>query len=424
MPEPDKALSESSLRARGEFFRHSGWMMIAGIIGGTFAWGVHFLAKRMSPAEYGLFGALMALTMCVPAMPLQMAFTHQTASAVAGGRERQLAGLIRVFCGGALAIWVIVVLAMVAFRREIFFRWEVANPTAFWVMLPFLLITMWMPVLSGMLQGRQNFLWLGWTALISSGTRVLIAAIAVLGFGAGAAGMMTGVLIGSLAGLVLTLWQTCDLWSGSSEPSNWRQVLRETVPLLVGFGAFQLFFSVDTLFAKAYFGAEEVGYYTSAGILSRALMWVVGPLAQVMFPRIVHSHAKSEKTDIVPLVFAGTAILAIVGAVGLSVVGPWVIHFVYGSQFATAAKLLPWYAAAMVPLTLANVLLSNLLARGSYRLLPFLVALAPAYLLGITQFHASMIQLLQVFGVANTLLLATCAYVNWREHKARKDEVS
>ena len=44
-----------------------------------------------------------------------------------------------------------------------------------------------------------------------------------------------------------------------------------------------------------------------------------------------------------------------------------------------AASVLPWYAWAMVPLALANVLVNNLLARSQFRIVPALAVLAAAY---------------------------------------------
>jgi len=396
---------------RREFFRHSGWLMVAAIAGGGVALILHFLARKMSVAEYGLFVALSAVTMCIPAMPLQMVFTHQTAAALAGGRKRELAGLVRTVFTGALLLWVAFAAVVLLFQKEILFRWGTTNSTALWLLLPVVLLTLLVPVFSGLLQGQQNFLWLGWASLISSGTRVGVAAAAVLVFAAGASGLMTGVLVGTAATILIAVWQTRTLWTGPTLPSDWRRILRDALPLLVGFGAFQFLFSADTIFAKAYFAPEDVGFYASAGILSRALMWVVGPLAQVMFPRVVHSTALAQKTDILKIVLIGTAVLGICGAIGLSLIGPWVVGFVFGGRFVEiASQLLPWYAAAMVPLTLANVLLNNLLARGIWRITPALCILAGLYVLGLTQFHGSMVQVLQVFGACNTLLLAVCAF--------------
>ena len=77
---------------------------------------------------------------------------------------------------------------------------------------------------------------------------------------------------------------------------------------------------------------------------ARALMWLVGPLASVMFPRIVHSAARSEKNNLMGLVLAGTAVLAISGAISLHFLGPWVVRFVNGAKYvAQVSALLPWY---------------------------------------------------------------------------------
>src|ERR1700750_355193 len=91
----EKQVSPPGEVHKGSFFRQSGWLMIANVGGGVLMWAVHFLSKRIPEAEYGVFVALLAVAMCIPTMPLQMALTHQTAQAVARNRLRQLAGMIR-----------------------------------------------------------------------------------------------------------------------------------------------------------------------------------------------------------------------------------------------------------------------------------------------------------------------------------------
>jgi hypothetical protein len=49
---------------------------------------------------------------------------------------------------------------------------------------------------------------------------------------------------------------------------------------------------------KAFFPGDEMASYGVAGTLSRALLWLVLPLAAVMFPKIVHASAKSEKSNL------------------------------------------------------------------------------------------------------------------------------
>ena len=98
---------------------------------------------------------------------------------------------------------------------------------------------------------------------------------------------------------------------------------------MLGFGAVQFLFTADTMYVKAYFPEDESGFYVGAGTLSRALLWLVLPLATVMFPKIVHSAARSEKSNLLGLVLGGTGVLAACGALGLTVLGPWIVKFVF-----------------------------------------------------------------------------------------------
>src|SRR5664279_1371864 len=162
------------------------------------------------------------------------------------------------------------------------------------------------------------------------------------------------------------------------------------------------------------FSADDSAFYGSAGTFARASMWLVGPLAAVMFPKIVHAKARAEKSDLMGLVLLGTVILAAGGAIGLWVLGPWVVPFMFKPSYVQpAAVLLPWYAWAVVPLAVANVLLSNLLARSLFKVVPALCVLVGVYVFALTRFHDTPVMVIQTLGVCNVLLLAVCAWYTW-----------
>ncbi len=402
---------------RGSFFRQSGWMMIANIAGGAMMWGVHFLNKFVPSGEYGSFGALLAVVMLLPTMPLQMLLAQQTAKALANGTEGQVANLIRRLWLGTTLLWLAGAATVLVLQGAILERWQMTNPVGLWVTLAIVLLWLWAPLFWGVLQGQQNFFWLGWSLLSNGVGRLAIGAVAVILLHWGAPGLMSGVLLGIALSVGIAVWQTRALWWMRSAPFDWRGLLPQAVPLVLGFLGFQILFSADTVLVKAYFSEQEVDFYVGAGTLSRALMWLVLPLAAVMFPRIVHSATKSEKSNLMGLVLAVTGGLAIVGALGLSVVGPWVVRFVYRPEFVEAVSpLLPWYAAAMVPLALANVLLNDLLARPASALAPALgiFTVALGYLFALTRFHGSLVTVLQVLGLSGCVLLAVCAWFTWR----------
>jgi O-antigen/teichoic acid export membrane protein len=404
---------------RSSFFRQSGWLMIANIASGALMWGVHLLAQRIPAEEYGLFVAFLSVAMCVPALPLQMVMAHQTAQALALNRAGELAGMIRWVWMATFGIWLVAAIIVFALQGRILGQWEIANPAGLWITIAALLFTFWVPLFSGVLQGHQNFFWLGWAMISNGAGRLGVAAVAVLALGAYTAGMMTGVLLGLMFGVALAVWQTRSLWSAPALPFDRWNLLREIIPPMLGFGAFQFLFTADMMFVKAYFGGGETGFYGSAGTLSRALMWLVGPLAAVMFPRIVHSTAKSEKSDLMGMVLLGTAVLAACGALGLWVLGPWVVKLIWGAEYVeVASKVLPWYAGAMVPLSVANVLLSNLLARSSFRVVPAAVVVAVAYGFALTRFHSTQVAVLQTLGVFSLVFLAVCAWYTFHHSKS------
>ncbi len=408
-----KPATESSHRST--FFRQSGWLMVANVGGGILMWGVHFLSKKVGKVEYGLFGTLSSLVMCIPAIPLQMVMAHQAAKAIATKREREAAGMVRAVWLATFVIWLLAAVVVWNYQGRIIERWKLTNPASLWVTMVVILLSVWLPMFSGVLLGQQNFLSLGWSMISSALGRFSVAAIAVLVLHGLATGMMSGVLGGLILSVSIAAWASRSLWLTKPLPFDWRELLREIIPPLFGFAAYQFLFSADTMFVKSYFSDDETGVYVASGTLSRALIWLVGPLAAVMFPRIVHSSARAEKTDIMNVVLLGTAVLAVLGAVSLSVLAPWVVPFVFKPDYVkVAVAIIPWYVGAMVPLALGNVLLNNLLARSRYAMVPVLCALAIAYGLALTQLHGSLKMVLQTMGIFNIGLLAICGFFNWR----------
>lgn len=396
------------------FFRQSGWLMIASIAGGLMSLGVHFLSKQVEPAQYGIFGTLLMLTACLPTIPIQMLYAQQTASALAQKRERELSWTIRLGTIIGVSAWLVAALLLVAFQNQIAQRWSISDISVLWITLVTILFSLWNPLFSGVLQGRQDFFWMGWSAILMGITRFAVAALLVLVLHSGASGMMIGALVGMGVAAAIGLWRTRDLWTLPIQKFEMRALVRQTIPLIFCFWAFQFMFTSDTMYAKAFFSGQEVDTYVAAGTLSRALLWLVLPLASVMFPKLVHSRASSQKSNLLGLVLLGTALLAIIGGAALCIVGPFVVKIVFPASYVQpTTALLPWYIGAMVPLTLANVLINDLMASERFKVVPFVVLIAIAYGFGLPYYlnhvQKTPVAVLQVLGVSNLVLLGACA---------------
>ena len=411
---PSSAPPSPPTKHGAAFFRQSGWLMMATIGGGGLMWAVHFLSKMVPASEYGLFGTMLAVVSCVPVMPLQMMFAQQSAKAMAEGRDGELAGMLRITGIFLLAALGLAALGVALEQGPLEQYFKLQGPADLWLMVGILFFSVCVPVLSGVMQGRQNFLWLGWVQIVNAAGRFAVAAGLVLALHWWSAGMLTGVLLGGIGAAGLAAWQCQPVWRRKAEKFAAGPVLAQVVPLLFGFGAVQFLFAADTLFVMKFFPAEQTGYYVGAGTLARALLWVVLPLAQVMFPKLVYSSARKEKTNLMGMVLLGTVILSACGAVGLTLLRHTLIRFVFKAEYVDiGAEILPWYAWAMVPLALANVLANGVLAQGRFRVVPVLAVLGIGYGLALCQWHASLIQVLQIMGGFNVLLLAICAVFTW-----------
>lgn len=404
-------------KEHAKFFKQSGWLMFANITGGVMMFGLHPLSNRIPASEYSIFGTLLMVTALLPTIPLQMVFTQQTASALATNRGRQLAAMIRLAAVWLFLVWLVVAAAVFLFQNQIVNRWQLGSALPLWITMASILSSLVVPTFTGVMLGKQDFFWIGWSMILGGVSRFGCAAALVLAWHLGSAGMMTGALAGNIATSVIMIWHSRDLWALPGEPFEGRTLLRQILPLALGFGASQFMFTSDTMFAKAFFSGDEMAPYVAAGTLSRSLLWLVLPLAAVMFPKIVHSNAKAEKNQLMKIVLLGTAVISLCGGLALCFLAPFAVrvtHLFPASYIEPMKLLLPWYAAAMVPLALSNVLANDLLARGKYRVVPVMVALAVAYGFALpwvlNHFPRRLEHVLQTLAAANFLLLGACAW--------------
>lgn len=401
-------------KQKATFFRDSGWLMIANIVGGALMLGVHFLSQKVSDLEYGTVGALLGATIMIPSIPLQMIFTREAAAALATGNTRTLAAKARLSALALFCLWVLLCVVVVARQASIMEHWKITQPATLWLFMLIMLASLVVPVFGGLLQGKQDFFWLGWTMMLNAFLRVGVAALVIFFIAKTAMGFMAGVLAGTATVLFIMMWQTRDLWAGPTEPFAIRPFIRQVTPLMIGFGACQLLFCFDTIIVGRFFKDPETSWYASAGTLSRALMWLVLPLVAVMFPKLVHSSAKSEKSNVFGLTLLLTAGLAIVAGIGLSLTGSLAVKIVYGAaRVEGAMSIIPWFAGAMVPLTLANVLVNNLLAKADFRAVPWLAILALGYAATLWRWHPNLQAVLQTLGAFTTTLFLVCAVFTW-----------
>ena len=391
-------------------------MMIATTAGGVFMYAVHMVARRMPKEEYGLFTTLLQAVslMCLPAVGLQGIFAQQSAGATTVRHERELAGVFRGVLRATFFIWLLMAVAAIVFRDQIMTKLQIANPAALWVAVAIGLANMWRPLVQGVLQGRQNFFWLGNVTIVDGIGRFLGVLLIVGLLGHFAAGAMTSVLIGSGVVLLVGGWFCRDCMQGEVHPMLWGGWLGRVVPLTFGLGVGTFMLAADMIFVQRFFPAEQTGFYAAAGMIGRALVYFTMPVAAVMFPKLARSQATGEKSNALLLALGITA-LAGAGAALICTLFPSLpLRVIYDRSFwEISTPLVPWFAWCMLPLTLSTVLINSLMAQSRFVAVPWLVLVAVGYGVALYLRHETFTQVIQTLGIFSTLLLIVCAWFTW-----------
>jgi O-antigen/teichoic acid export membrane protein len=378
--------------SRYAFFRQSTWLVAATVFAGISAVLVpiiltkqldflSFLRKPIIDAEFGLFQALMGLVswLNIPSNGVQSTLAHQTASAVTPQLEGQLRGTVRKMLAGLTVIWVLAVLVALAFQQTLMTGLKVYHPASLWVTVLIGLPVLWQPVLSGILQGKEDFLWLGWQTILNSVARCIAIIVFVRLMGVHVTGAMAGVFVGSCTSLAISFWRSWPLLRGPAEPVNWGLWLRRLIPLTLGLGAAAFMVSADTVFVRRFFPEEQTGLYSAVAVTGRALMFLIVPMTQVMFPKVVQAAARSESTDAMTHALGATALIGAAAALACTLLPELPLRILFSPEYLPAKALVWVYAWCMIPMTLAMVLINNLMARQHFGSVPWLVAVAVGY---------------------------------------------
>ena len=426
------AVGESKLT----FLRQSGWLAIATAIAGITSYAVHPFIQK-SP-DYGAFNAMLQLLnlIAIPAIGLQAVFAHKAAEAKTDEDAHRLAR-------EQIAISVIVIaLAAVAVAcvhlngDALVKSMKLPSLNVLSVTLASGVFALLLPMVYGVLQGRERFFWLGW-AMLSLGV-VRLAAVAGLSltYGVSALNGMVGVALGFLCAFLLA-GTTSGLpvlkpreWLPSVTQTDWHALLKKFVPLSMGAGAGIFMMSADMLVVQRFFDEKQTGLYGAAGMIGRALIFFVAPMVAVMFPKIVRSRAEQKPTDVLRLTLLLTVGLCVVAG-GL---GWWVpelpLKLVYDEQYLVVAPLVTWFIWAMIPLAMSVVLVNSLLARSDYAVayaLPVvcagyavaLVNAAPGLAEQTTVFNVqAYIGVVKIIGLSNLAFLAVAGLFTWRHYRS------
>lgn len=409
------------------FFKQAGWLVAANLGCGVFMMAVHPLTARMEAAEYGVFATLLKvfLLLGIPASGLQAVFALQAATAKDAPARAKLGAALRAVLRATFGLWLMVLLAGVAFTAPICATLKISNPVALHATIGLGLTALWLPLLRGVLQGRQDFNAFGWTLMTDGVGRFGTVLVLVVALGGQAASAMVAALASQLAALALAWWATRAERAEPGGNFSWRPWLARVVPLTLGLGAVLFISAADAVFVQSQFPKELTRLYNAGVIVGFGLSQFTLPIAAVMFPKIAGGSGGGPDAALRHTLLGSAALGGAVAAV--CTVFPklpiYLVYFTNPQGFLPATPLVPWFVWSILCLVLANVLVQNLLARERFAIVPWLVAIAAGFAGGLWWVQpklggmdpmAAFRLVVQVLSVACVALLATAVWFTFR----------
>lgn len=407
------------------FFRQSGWLLVATGLTGFFLIAVHGPAGQMalrSKAEYSLFTTLLdALPLLgIPAAGLQAVFAQMMAGAVDERRRAVVRAAVRRVLVVVTLLWIVGATVVWVQRDAVIAGWRIRNPWSLGLTMAVALVALWTPVFLGLLQGAQRFLWIGNASIAMGLGRLLGVAFFVMLLGGLATGAMAGVLVGACVALAIAVWSSRAEWQGPADPAGAWSWLRPWLALTLGLAAGSVMLSADTQLVQWVFTDEKTAFYMAAGRVGRGVVALTMPLALVLFPKVARSAATGEPTGALKLALGATLGTGVSAAVVCTMFPTLPIQALYAGNptFLPAADLVPLFCWCMLPLTAAYTLINNLLARGRFSAVPWLLGIAGGYALTLwwlkdglasMELFAAFRQVLRILGVFSLLLLAVAS---------------
>jgi len=400
---------------KSTFFRQSGWMVFSSAVFGILMTAIHKVANNMGKAEYGVFNAMLLWVSQTGALSigLQLAFAQQTANELETGKRAEIASSLRAVVSGLVVLLLLGAGAVFLFKEDLLTGFKINNPVTLWLTLLTAFMSLLVPTLWGVLQGRQDFLWLGWATMLNGLARCATIAGGVIIFGWKAAGAVSGVLLGLVVAAIISFWQIRDLLRGPSVSFHWLPWLKRVIPITLAMGSITFLLTQDGLVVQRNFSAEVAGTYAPVGIIGRALFFFTAPLTVVLFPKLVQSATRSEKSSVLAQAMGATCLMGGGAALICTLFPKLPVWVLYKPDFYPIASLVPLFGWCVLPLTLSTVLVNNLLARQRFAVVPWLVAVAVGYGVALQYRHDSFKQVIHTLGIFGLLLLAGCIVCTW-----------
>jgi O-antigen/teichoic acid export membrane protein len=382
------------------------------------------LARIMTPEEYGIFAAVMALVFIygIPSEAIQTwmsRITSRTPEKNRGNLRNLLYKSIKKYFLIGLAIFAAIsILSVTLLSRILEIQSGLLILTSTMLIILFLI-----PLTRGIMQGAKEFGMLGinmtWEAVLKVAFAV---ALVIAGFGV--MGAIGGVVLSLIVTLVVSIRPLRKIFGKGKEEGEVRndKSMKENMPIWIIISTILIFFSLDILIAKSIFTQGEAGQYAVISIIGKIIFFASNSVSKAMFPISSQNFAAAKKDlGVLKKSLLMTLAIIITSTIAIIIFPKGIIWLLFGNNYVASHPLLLPTALSFALLSITNLFLLhaisfNLTSRASYILWIF-----PILQLIILPSAKTLTQFVTILLILNTLLLIASLTL-WAVKALRKKE--
>ena len=313
------------------------------------------MRRHLSWSEFGYLNATLSLILfaSVPLTAASQTMTHHLARIETEGRAEKVARL------QAASLKLLRYLTWVVFGLCILLSPPLTEYLRFpreslaWAGLLWIPVNLWSTLGGAWCAGLSRFRLLAVLLIVTALLRLVAGDIGVTYY----PWAETGIAASIMGGLALA--SIAVFSPHHATESSLRQVLLQRdwlvyggAALAVAFGSL-VFLQGDQILAQRLFPGEDLGRYTGAGLLGRAVVWVGLPVLTVYFTRLsAHRESQASPKPLLAIYLA----LVVTGAIGVYLVRVPVLQLFLGSHDEDLCSMTARFALAMVPIGIVQAM--------------------------------------------------------------------
>ncbi|MDD2236813.1 MAG: hypothetical protein PHP44_06510 [Kiritimatiellae bacterium] len=366
------------------------------------------MGHMLTEGAYAVLATMLGiyLIFTTPTMALQNTLAHFSAHLKRQGREGDIRRLARSWM--IKVSMILIPLAGLALLSASYWQsWmhlESVLPVVVVVLM--VLLSYYLPVYVGSMQGVQAFVSMCLAANIWALLRIVIGVGLVALLGAAA---LYG-LIGHLFGMGFSLLVGMLLFNRTISREGMTDLAMEKsdrylIWSMVALFSFSILMTGDIVLVKIFFPNEaDYGPYSRASTIARMLIFLSQPIANALFPKVISRGSRSNAhTNTLWRAITLSSLIIGAAVVFCLAIPRFPLFLLYHVKNADARLLLMVrsVSVAMAPLGLAFILLNFEMAQHRFTAIPYLLVFALVLIFGTVFFHQNLRQFVLVYMIAS-----------------------